>query len=136
MAASAISALLLLLGWVQPSHALERGTVLVTGASRGIGAACAKRLAKDGYVVAVNYCSDATAAARVVEEIAQDGGTAEAFQADVSTEAAVVGLFEAIDASPLPPLTGLVNNAGISAQIKFPGMWDLAKIIGCNRLTG
>ena len=92
---------------------MDRGTVLVTGASRGIGAACAKRLARDGYVVAVNYCSDADAAARVVEEIVQDGGTAEAFQADVSTEAAVVELFEAIDASPLPALTGLVNNAGI-----------------------
>ena len=61
----------------------------------------------------MNYCSDADAAARVVEEIVQDGGTAEAFQADVSTEAAVVDLFNAIDASPLPPLTGLVNNAGI-----------------------
>ena len=113
MAGSAISALLLLAGWVQPSHALERGTVLVTGASRGIGAACAKRLAKDGYVVAVNFCSDADAAARVVEEIVQDGGTAASFQADVSSDAAVVDLFNAIDASPLPPLTGLVNNAGI-----------------------
>ena len=103
----------LLFGWIAPIHALERGTVLVTGASRGIGAACAKRLARDGYSVAVNYCSDGAAAARVVEEIAQDGGTAEAFQADVSTEQAVVDLFNAIDASPLPPLTGLVNNAGI-----------------------
>ena len=102
-----------LFGWIAPIHALERGTVLVTGASRGIGAACAKRLAKDGYVVAVNYCSDADAAARVVEEIVQDGGTAASFQADVSSEAAVVDLFNAIDASPLPPLTGLVNNAGI-----------------------
>ena len=113
MAGSALSALLLLLGWVQLSHALDRGTVLVTGASRGIGAACAKRLAKDGYVVAVNFCSDADAAARVVEEIVQDGGTAASFQADVSSDAAVVDLFNAIDASPLPPLTGLVNNAGI-----------------------
>ena len=123
MAGSAISALLLL----GCSHALERGTVLVTGASRGIGAACAKRLAKDGYVVAVNFCSDADAAARVVNDIVDNGGTAEAFQADVSTEAAVVDLFNAIDASPLPPLTGLVNNAGISAQIKYSRSMGLSE---------
>jgi len=91
----------------------QRGTALITGSSRGIGAACAKRLARDGYAVAVNYRSNEKDAADVVNSIVAAGGRAQAIRADVSSEAAVVNLFERLDASDLPPLTALVNNAGI-----------------------
>ena len=88
-------------------------TALVTGASRGLGAAIAQRLAREGYTVVVNYRSEAAAAAQVVNAITTAGGHAVALQADVSTEAAVVALFETLDAAGLPPLTALVNNAGV-----------------------
>ena len=88
-------------------------TALVTGASRGLGAAIAQRLARDGYTVVVNYRSEAAAAAQVVDAITTAGGHAVAMQADVSSEASVVALFETLDAAGLPPLTALVNNAGI-----------------------
>jgi NAD(P)-dependent dehydrogenase (short-subunit alcohol dehydrogenase family) len=89
-----------------------RGTALVTGASRGIGAATALRCAAAGWTVAVNYRQDAAAAAGVVESIRSAGGSAEALQADVADDAQVVAMFAELD-DRLPPLTALVNNAGV-----------------------
>lgn len=94
----------------------SRGTLVVTGAGRGIGAAVALAAARDGYAVAVNYTADAAAAARVVDAIVAHGGRAMPIQADVAREDEVVRLFaEAADA--LGPLTGLVNNAGITGRL-------------------
>jgi len=87
-------------------------TVLVTGGSRGIGAAAALCCAEAGFDVAVNYTRDAAAAQAVVERIRALGRHAVALQADVSVEAEVVALFTRVDAE-LPPLHGLVNNAGV-----------------------
>lgn len=87
-------------------------TLIITGAGRGIGAAAAKLAAQHGYAVAVNYHRNQDAAYAVVEHIRNDGGTAEAIQADVSTEAGVLHLFAEADRL-LPPLTALVNNAGV-----------------------
>jgi NAD(P)-dependent dehydrogenase (short-subunit alcohol dehydrogenase family) len=89
-----------------------KGTVVVTGGSRGIGAAVALRCASAGWAVAVNYTRDAAAADAVVGLIRAAGGTAAAIQADVGDDAQVRALFAAVDAQ-LPPLAGLVNNAGI-----------------------
>lgn len=86
--------------------------LLVTGASRGIGAAVAKLAASRGYAVGVNYSRDDEAAARVVREIGGEGGHAVALQADVRDQAAVVGMFERLSVELGPP-RALVNNAGI-----------------------
>jgi len=90
------------------------GVVIVTGASRGIGAATARLAAERGYAVCVNYHERADAAAHVVATIKESGGRAIAVQADVSIEADVMRMFEACDAQ-LGTLTALVNNAGIVA---------------------
>lgn len=89
-----------------------RKTVLITGGSRGIGAATARLAAERGYVVCVNYRRDADAANAVVADIRQHGGEALALPADVSREDEVQALFRRID-SELGPLTALVNNAGM-----------------------
>ena len=99
-----------------PSHHADAPrTVLITGGSRGIGAALAVLCAQQGWAVAVNFTRDAQAAQAVVERIRTAGGTAQAFQADVSDEAQVVALFEAVDRA-MPPLGALVNNAGVVDQ--------------------
>jgi NAD(P)-dependent dehydrogenase (short-subunit alcohol dehydrogenase family) len=87
-------------------------TLLITGASRGIGAATALLAAQRGYAVAVNYSANSLAADEVVRQIRAGGGTAMAVQADVADEAQVMAMFAHIDAK-LGPLTGLVNNAGV-----------------------
>ena len=86
--------------------------VLVTGGSRGIGAAVAKGAAKTGYRVAVNYVSDESAANAVVAIIEQAGGEAFAVQGDVGSEADILAMFEAVDAR-WGRLDALVNNAGV-----------------------
>ena len=92
------------------------GTLLVTGASRGIGAAVARLAADRGYAVCVNYKSSGEAAARVVRAISDQGGRALALQADVAREGEVERLFETLDAE-MPPLTALVNNAGLAGLV-------------------
>jgi len=88
------------------------GIVLITGGSRGIGAATAKLAAERGFAVCVNYRANETAARSVVSEIVGAGGRAIAVAADVSREADVVRLFETVDRELGTP-TALVNNAGI-----------------------
>ncbi|WP_407333494.1 SDR family oxidoreductase [Enterovibrio sp. 27052020O] len=85
---------------------------LVTGASRGIGAATAKQLAEQGFVVCVNFHKKKDTAEQVVADIEAQGGRAFAVQADISKEDDVLALFGSIDKRGLP-LTRLVNNAGI-----------------------
>lgn len=85
---------------------------IVTGASRGIGAAIARRLASDGLAVIVNYAGSAGAAATLVEEIEAAGGRASPVQADVSDPAAVKRMFDAAEAA-YGGVDVLVNNAGI-----------------------
>ena len=86
--------------------------VLVTGASRGIGAATALLAAQRGYAVVVNYARDANAADRVVSQIRAGGGQALALQADVAVESEVLAMFARID-TELGRLDALVNNAGV-----------------------
>lgn len=90
-------------------------TVLVTGGSRGIGAAAAWQLAQQGLAVAVNYTRNAAAAETLVARIRTAGGQALAVQADVAEAAQVAAMFERIDRE-LPRLAGLVNNAGVVDQ--------------------
>jgi NAD(P)-dependent dehydrogenase (short-subunit alcohol dehydrogenase family) len=86
--------------------------LLVTGGSRGIGAATALLAARKGYAVAVNYTRGEAAAGEVVSAIRAAGGTALALQGDVADEQQVMELFHQVDAK-LGRLTALVNNAGI-----------------------
>lgn len=86
--------------------------ILITGASRGIGAATARLAAQRGHAVCINYKSHAVAAHALVDEIEAAGGRAIAMAADVSIESDVIRLFETCEAN-LGPMTALVNNAGI-----------------------
>ena len=109
-------------------------TLIVTGASRGIGAATAVLAARQGWRVAVNYARDRAAALTVVETIREAGGMAEAIQGDVSRETDILTLFETAEAV-LGPLGGLVNNAGITggfARIEALEAEPLAQVLALN----
>ena len=92
----------------------ERPVVLITGGSRGIGAAVAQLAASRGYNVAVNFASDHEAAERVVESCREAGVNARACQGDMAVEAEVLRVFE--EAATLGALTHVVNNAGTTGR--------------------
>lgn len=102
-------------------------TMIITGASRGIGAATALLAAEQGFAVVVNYNKNKSAAEKVVAEISAKGGKAVAIQADVSNEEDVLRLFSETD-SLFPNLHSLVNNAGIlERQMRVEGM-DVSRL--------
>jgi NAD(P)-dependent dehydrogenase (short-subunit alcohol dehydrogenase family) len=111
--------------------------ILITGGSRGIGAATAKLAAQRGYVVCISYVANKSAAEAVVNEIIAVGGKAHAMHADVANETAVVHMFQHIDQS-VGKLTALVNNAGIidlHSRVEDMSAARLNKIFATN-ITG
>jgi NAD(P)-dependent dehydrogenase (short-subunit alcohol dehydrogenase family) len=106
---------------------MPSGLIIVTGGSRGIGAAICRRLAADGYVVAVNYAADAKAAEATVAAITKSGGRAQAFQADVADSSQLHRLFDQATQA-LGPLAALVNNAGVSGRFATTGQREAAEL--------
>jgi NAD(P)-dependent dehydrogenase (short-subunit alcohol dehydrogenase family) len=108
--------------------------MIVTGGSRGIGAATARLAAANGYAVCISYLSNEEAASAVVRDITAAGGVAIAVAADVGQEADVVRLFELVDAK-LGPVTALVNNAGIlerQARVEHMDAARLTRVFAAN----
>src|SRR5215469_16293905 len=91
----------------------ETGTLIVTGASRGIGAAIARLAGRRGYALAVNYRGGESEAKKVVGEIQDMGGRATAIRADISREEEILRLFHTAERE-LGPVKALVNNAGVT----------------------
>ncbi len=102
--------------------------LLITGASRGIGAACARLAARGGWDVAVNYARDGDAAQAVADDVRAAGRRAITVQADVAEEAAVLAMFRRVDDEWGPGrLAGLVNNAGIVGMMARLDEMDVAR---------
>ena len=101
--------------------------LLITGGSRGIGAATAQLAASQGYAVAVNYANNSLAADEVVRQIRTGGGSAITVQADVAVEADVLAMFKKVDAK-LGRITALVNNAGVVDQVSRVDAMSLERL--------
>lgn len=112
---------------------MSDGVVVITGASRGIGAAIARQAGRTGYITVVNYSHDASGAAGVVADIEAAGGRATSFAADVARDEDVAALFAF--AGSLGPLVALVNNAAItggSARVADVTTQALARTFAIN----
>ncbi len=111
-----------------------KGVILVTGGSRGIGAATCVLAARQGYAIGVNYLRDASAARQVVEQVHALGGRAIAIQGDTRAEPDVTRIFNALQEAFGPP-TALVNNAGIldlQARVEEIGAERLRRVLETN----
>jgi NAD(P)-dependent dehydrogenase (short-subunit alcohol dehydrogenase family) len=112
----------------------KSGTLIVTGASRGIGAAVARIAAKRGYAVCVNFCYGEAEAKAVVTEIISSGGRGFAIQADVAREEDIGRMFTAAERE-LGPIKGLVNNAGVTggfARVEEVTVEAIRKVLAVN----
>jgi NAD(P)-dependent dehydrogenase (short-subunit alcohol dehydrogenase family) len=112
----------------------ELGTLIVTGASRGIGAAIARLAAARGWAVAVNFSTGEKEAQNVVAEVIANGGQAIAIRADISREADIVRMFETAERE-LGPIKGLVNNAAITggfARVENVSAEAIEKVLAVN----
>ncbi|MEM1254507.1 MAG: SDR family oxidoreductase [Cyanobacteria bacterium P01_H01_bin.21] len=111
--------------------------IVITGGSRGIGAATAYLAAERGYSVCVNYRRNHNAANAVVDTIKQQGGRAVAIAANISIETDIIALFNAVD-QQLGPVTALVNNAGILEQQTRVESLDAARLnrVFATNITG
>jgi len=118
---------------VSSTGRLAGKVAIVTGSSRGIGAAIAKQLAADGAIVAVNYANSAEAAKAVVAEIEQSGGKAHAFQADVSVRAQVFDLVDQV-IKRWGRLDVFVNNSGTfsAAPLADVAEDEVDRLLGVN----
>ncbi|MNM63473.1 Glucose 1-dehydrogenase 1 [compost metagenome] len=108
--------------------------IVITGASRGIGAATAHLAAREGYRICINYLSDDEAAQRVLADVRELGAEAIAVKADVSVEDEIIHLFQRVDAE-LGPVTALVNNAGTigqKSQLEHMSEFRLLKLMKTN----
>lgn len=115
---------------------MTRPLTVVTGGSRGIGAATCLRLASDGHDVAVGYVRDADAAERVVDAVRAAGRRGLVVRADTSVEADVDRLFATVE-EELGPVTGLVNNAGVTGplgRLADADTADLRRVVDVNLL--
>jgi NAD(P)-dependent dehydrogenase (short-subunit alcohol dehydrogenase family) len=116
------------------AHKENLGTLIVTGASRGIGAAVAALAAERGYAVAVNFATSASEAGKVVEQIVAAGGSAVAIQADVAHEQQIIRLFERAERE-LGPIKALVNNAAVTggfARVEEVSSAAIANVFAVN----
>jgi NAD(P)-dependent dehydrogenase (short-subunit alcohol dehydrogenase family) len=113
---------------------MTRPVTIVTGGSRGIGAATCRRLAADGHDIALGYLQDAEAAEAVAKEVREAGGRCLTVQVDTSVEADVDRLFDTV-AERLGPVTGLVNNAGVTgafSRLADAATADLRQVVDVN----